>query len=349
MKRLLSKSHPRSACPSHYDGIRQEIPVCIDPHVAIGENQVMVRFLIRGLMLSVFLIGPFAQSERTAIGLDGKPPEQKTNDEQTNPVDANAPKITQTDYFGAEGSDERNKEVREFTELYQKFANNPKIKGSQKAVEHALAFYVKNKDGVSKSCKGSHPGMKIRDDNWVVVTDYTKGSDTQRMHMLNLKTGEVITTAAAHGYGSSKDLKNCPKDMLMSCRKKGRTTRCKIPTKFTDRSGQGTTLRGFFIANGGYVSPQRTFRAGRPPHRPGTVNALDLDGVQEANKGARGDRKVFHRASYVGKDKVNACSFSAGCPSISPEIFEKLKGDLKSGSLFYNHTIVEDKLEKPEC
>ena len=79
-------------------------------------------------MLSVFLIGPFAQSERTAIGLDGKPPEQKTNDEQTNPVDANAPKITQTDYFGAEGSDERNKEVREFTELYQKFANNPKIK-----------------------------------------------------------------------------------------------------------------------------------------------------------------------------------------------------------------------------
>jgi hypothetical protein len=289
----------------------------------------------------IFLISFLSGTAWADRVVDGAPSPQPQRQES-------ADILVSTSYFG-QGEEIRG-QVREFFDLAHKFTGNPELKGSQQAVQRALAFYVKNKTGIPKECGGEMSGKPIANDEWVAVVDYTKPMDEKRMFFLNIKTGEVIATAAAHGYGSNK---NCPEDETFRCKKKKTwVTKCKIPATVGNGEGNksGLTSRGFYLTDGGYASGQDTFQAGSPAYQVGDMNALYLRGlIDDVNDHAYGRNVVFHRGSYVHDDYVNECSNSAGCPSTSPDVFEKMKDKLKNGALFYLHTLEDEKKDRPDC
>lgn len=257
------------------------------------------------------------------------------------------PSITKTSYFGTEKTTELREAHEEFSHLFRKFSQNPKLSDSLKAVERGLAFFVKNKKRIPDKCGGKLAGEPISNEDWMVVTDYTKPHDQHRMFFLNLETGEVISAPAAHGYGSNR---NCPEEHKFKCKRKGRwVEKCKIPAAIGDTHDSGRNSRGFYLSDNGYVSGQPTFREGIPQYKNGEINAIYLQGLLDANKNSFDRRTVFHRASYVQEDEVNLCSNSAGCPSTTPEVFEKMKEILLKGTLFYSHTIEDEEMEMPDC
>jgi len=279
--------------------------------------------------------------ERTATGSPGA---EKPETEQ--PV-ATSGSIVPSSYFKDSKGLVSADLFKEHQDLIRKFASNPKLAKSQKALELGLAFFVKNKDGIPKECGGAKPGEKITNREWMVITDYTKPLDEHRQFYLNLVTGEVKSAAAAHGYGSNK---NCPEEHLFKCKRKGKIVeKCKIPAKIGDVPESGQSSSGYYLSDKGYASGQGTFRNGTPKYKNGEINAINLEGVLSENKNASYRKIVFHRASYVQEGTVNECSSSAGCPSTNPKIFEEMKDKLMKGALFYSHTIKEDKEKEPKC
>ena len=232
-----------------------------------------------------------------------------------------------------------NKQKREYNSLYKKFKNHPELRRSQTALKRALAFYVKHKNGVIK-CHSRLSAKTLRNRSHILITDYTIPHPENRFFILYLKSGQVSSSPAAHGYGSNR---NCPGKHQVQCG--SRVMKCKIPVRISNKPGIGATSKGFFITDEPYRSSQATFRQGSPRSRGN--NAIRLDGLQYGvNHNARKRAVVFHRADYY----KNICSSSAGCPAIKPSVFEKYKTNVDGGALFYIHTIEDESNNKlPDC
>ena len=225
---------------------------------------------------------------------------------------------------------------REFTSLYKKFKNHPELRRSQTALKRALAFYVKHKNGVIK-CHSRLSAKTLRNRSHILITDYTIPHPENRFFILYLKSGQVSSSPAAHGYGSNR---NCPGKHQVQCG--SRVMKCKIPVRISNKPRTGATSKGFFITDEPYRSSQATFRRGSP--RSSGNNAIRLDGLQYGvNHNARRRAVVFHRADYY----KNICSSSAGCPAIKPSVFEKYKTNVDGGALLYIHTIEDKNNNKP--
>lgn len=252
-------------------------------------------------------------------------------------------------YF-AENENINGQAYREFLSLYDKFKSNPKLAESQTALQRVLAFYAKNKNGIPRSCGGDleaavsprgeelAPIQGIDNQDYVLLVDYTKPHVSDRFFVLDMKTGEVESCPAAHGYGSDNP---CPSGERMNCGARG--TKCEVPASTGNNSGSGMTSRGFYLTDSGYRSGQATFNGGTPSAS--GVNALNLRGLLgNVNDNALARSVVFHRASYAS----NACSRSAGCPAICPELFEEYKDKVKR-SLMYVHTPEDEEKDQPDC
>ena len=232
---------------------------------------------------------------------------------------------------------ETRQERQEFNRLYNKFKNESKLRDSQIALKRVLAFYVKHKDGPVQC-----PEMqdkRIKNQDRILLVDYTIPHPQDRFFKLNLKSGEVSSSPVAHGHGSNK---NCPAEFRINC---GRRSKCLIPSFLSNTPGSGASSRGFYLTDYLYRSKQRNFSLGSPRSRKGP-NALVLEGLNYGvNHKARERGIVFHRASYY----KNLCSSSAGCPAIKPSVFEDLKRMVDGGALMYLHTIEDEQREQPDC
>lgn len=253
-------------------------------------------------------------------------------------------------YFEGNYQEKRSQRL-EYSQLKDHILEHPDLANSQQAVALALAFFVKNKDRIR--CQGPRTAQKITNREWMVVNDYTKPHDEKRQFLINIKTGEVVSTYTAHGYGSNQPSGKCPEIYRITCvnRYGHQRIKCKIPLSFANTSDVGTTLRGFFTTANQYRSTVVGFRVGDPPYQPGANNGVRLVGLQNGiNETALGDGKVWHRAAYADKTGgKNSCSSSAGCPAVPPEVFEKFKDAIDGGALMYNHTILDQEKRMPEC
>ena len=228
----------------------------------------------------------------------------------------------------------------EYNRLYQKFKSNPKLRKSQSALKRTLAFYVKHKDRNIK-CDRRLRERNITNENYILLTDYTIPHPENRFFILDLRSGEVVSSPVSHGYGSNHR-GSCPSRFQVSCGSRG--IRCLIPVRMGNTRDSGKTSRGFYITAEPYRSRQRTFKAGDPSSK--SDNAIRLDGLEyKVNHRARSRAVVFHRASYY----KNSCSSSAGCPAISPVVFETYKQKLYHGTLLYIYTIEDKNIPLPKC
>lgn len=235
---------------------------------------------------------------------------------------------------------------QEYSALKNRFFNHPDLKGSEVAVSRALAFFVKNKQGIDPKCKSAAPNAPITNREWIIVTDYTKPADQNRQYLINIKTGRVIAAPAAHGYGSNQPIEKCPTEHRVECRTRtGKSSfKCNIPVEMGNKNGSGKTSRGFFLTGDGYKSGVNGFCAGQPACN--GFNAVRLEGLQGGvNDNAFERGVVWHRAAYAG----NSCSSSAGCPAIPPDVFEEVKNQLTGGALVYLHTIEDTYSPQPDC
>jgi len=168
----------------------------------------------------------------------------------------------------------------------------------------------------------------IRNERYIMIVDYTQANTNARGYLLDLQPDAngkftLYTQREAHGYGS-KAVNG-------------------IPTLFTNSSGLGTTVSGFFItANTNY--PYVGHSGGVPYNSIG----MRLYGLESTNNLAETDSKVAHGAPYV--TDIGAGN-SAGCPAMKPDHAQKLLPILKGGMLWYHHTSKNNDLNyhSPSC
>ena len=235
--------------------------------------------------------------------------------------------------------------IREYRSLYRRFKDNPALNHSQTALKRALAFYVKHRPAVIQ-CHFSLREKWIKNSNYLLITDYTIPHPNNRFFILYLNSGQVASSAVAHGYGSNLS-GNCPPDYQIRCRRNDVIReKCRIPIRISNTRNSGDTSRGFYITGEPYISEVKNFRSGKPDWEKGNANAIRLDGLEyRVNHRARSRGIVLHRANYYD----NTCSSSAGCPAINPMVFEEYKNDLKDGVLLYIHTIEDKNKGLPNC
>ncbi len=262
-------------------------------------------------------------------------------------------RVTQvsTDYFRGDISSVGKNKYWKFKRLFDRFANHPELSQSTAALEKALAFYTKHKEGVSVSCGGTTQDP-IQGD-WIVVTDYTLPMTVPRQFYINLRTGEVRKAYAGHGGGSNSasstsPVDACPPEHVIRCGPSG--TGCAIPISFDDIPESHKTQTGFFLAGGPNNSGKATFNQGQPPSD-GQYNSIILHGAVKSTRKAASREVIYHRSSYIpGADAPTmGCGYTWGCPATDPKTFEDIKDELVEGTLFYNHTIQEDLTVNPSC
>lgn len=252
-----------------------------------------------------------------------------------------------TDYF--RGGDPSSLQV--YNTLYNRFSSHPALANSERAMSLAFAFYARNLRQIPRSCGGDleennrrgvvAPINGIENQRYIMIVDYTIPHPQDRFFILDVHTGNVRSSPAAHGYGSNSPISACPQDMRINCGSRG--IRCRVPVSMSNDNGSGQTSRGFYLTDEGYTSGQSTFNGGSPP--PNGYNALQLRGLQgQVNSNALERDVVFHRANY----HENLCSNSAGCPAIDPALFEDIKNDL-GRALMYIHTVDDQDRTQPEC
>lgn len=166
------------------------------------------------------------------------------------------------------------------------------------ALKKAVAYLENDKKGI------------ITNREYMTVIDYTAPSTEQRMFLLNLETGDVQKSLAAHGTrtGGLK-AQNFNKSNKISSHK---------------------TTPGFHKFSEIYKGQHGL--------------SYRLDGLEERNSKARDKDVVVHAAKYATTNWVKKHGWlgrSQGCPAVSPDTMRKLLNKQLSGTLLYNFTILD--------
>jgi|GEM_PF-3003784 len=197
---------------------------------------------------------------------------------------------------------------------------NDQKKFSSKAIEKAFKFLDQYKDDITKadsiclSEDNKRNRKKIRNQNCLVVADYTKTKKKPRMLLINPLTGESELFFTAHGKGSHNQ------DEIET----GETAK-----RFSNRSGSNMTSLGFYLTDFLYTSKKDTFG-------PGPSNGLKLDGINCSNNNAKMRYIVMHTADYVPTVKAGSKDIgnSEGCVTFPEKRRDVLK-KCKQGALVY--------------
>ncbi len=156
----------------------------------------------------------------------------------------------------------------------------------QKAFEAGVGFFQTYRD-------------QFKNQKFLAIADFSMHSDSRRLFLVNLVTGDVQTHFVAHGKNSDPNasgwantFSNTP-DSLQS------------------------SLGGYMVAE--------TY-SGKHGY------SVRLDGLQKTNSNARKRAIVMHSASYVNDNKVRR---SFGCPAIENQFQSYMIDRLKNSGLLF--------------
>jgi hypothetical protein len=203
-----------------------------------------------------------------------------------------------------------------YSGLYLQALNDPNINSA--ALNSAFKFFLKHKDNlITKDlCLGKDNisnTKKIRNQNCLVIADYTKSKLEPRLHIFKFNENKIYNLHTAHGKGSNTK----EKDLVAS--------------KFSNTPNSLQTSLGFFLTDVSYSS-------GKPTFGPGPNNGIKLDGLSCTTNNARRRFIVMHTARYVTdeiKDE-DSIGYSEGCITLPPSQ-KDLMLTCTGGALVYTH------------
>lgn len=208
--------------------------------------------------------------------------------------------------------------------------------GPQKALEQTFCFLKNNglADFQSPSARGSmasrcgNKNLRISNQRYVGIIDYTQNSNRKRFFILDLKSGGVRSYFVSHGrYGEThrgnRTLRNSPR--MNSVLK---------AIHFSNKPGMNATTGGFYITGGEYIG-----KYGRSQVLFGLENGINENACERA--------VVIHPSSNVNSSGVHA--MSSGCPMVARDKINEVLGALRGGALLYKYTPVEAALSASKC
>lgn len=152
----------------------------------------------------------------------------------------------------------------------------------------------------------STTGPTIGNQNYIVIFDLNLHSSLKRLHVIDLRSGDIDSFEAAHGSES-----DC------GSRKPGYA--CSF---ISDRDSKASPL-GFFATGRSYNSVAHG-------------EAVTMIGLEKSNSGFSGNDVpttiVIHKANYV---KEGYAGRSSGCPAVSHANIGWIVNNLANGVLFY--------------
>jgi len=210
----------------------------------------------------------------------------------------------------------KNSEFRDSLDFVLKARQNFSVE----ALKDAFEFLDRYKDDVSLADNICFSGdnkknrKNIRNQECLVVADYTKTKKTPRLLLINPKTGESELFFTAHGKGSHNADEIETGD---------------VAKRFSNKSGSNMTSLGFYLTDFLYTSQKDTFG-------PGPRNGLKLDGINCSNSNAKMRYIVMHTADYVPSLQVGSKGIgnSEGCITF-PEKRKDVLKKCSQGALVY--------------
>lgn len=138
----------------------------------------------------------------------------------------------------------------------------------------------------------------------LTIVDFTRSSNTERLFVLDLLSGEIICQSlVAHGKGSGEE----------------------YATRFSNRAGSFQSSTGFYVTGETYEG-QHGY-------------SMYLKGMDRGINDAAGERAiVFHAADYVSRDFIaghGRLGRSQGCFALPPEQNRELIDRIKGGSCVF--------------
>ncbi|PIS11679.1 MAG: hypothetical protein COT73_02675 [Bdellovibrio sp. CG10_big_fil_rev_8_21_14_0_10_47_8] len=185
-------------------------------------------------------------------------------------------------------AEEQNQILAQFNHL------DPQHVVPTQALMQALLYWHANQD-------------RITNKKSLTVIDFTQHSSKKRLYLIDLQSGMVTATWAAHGSGSDKNADG-------------------FAEQFSNVDGSHASSLGFFYAAELYYS--YTYKS----------NALRLDGLSQTNSLARSRAIVIHSANYVSESWLNQygkMGRSYGCPALDQKIKDFVINKITGGSLLY--------------
>lgn len=194
-----------------------------------------------------------------------------------------------------------------------------KLGGSAHSVSQVQCFFNNKAHTEFVPTRPRDPGLQVRcsdrgdlrlgNDRYFALIDYTKSSDQKRFFLVDRKTGAVDNFAVAHGRYKAHWANNSP--ALHQ-----NTT--KNASYFSNQVGSNAPSSGFYIASLEYNGI-----FGR---------SLVINGLEKGiNDNACERAVVIHASEYVSTNKVKV--MSSGCPMISASKINTVMGTLKGGTI----------------
>jgi hypothetical protein len=199
----------------------------------------------------------------------------------------------------------------------------------QRAIRDSFFFYDQNrhcKRVVPSTGLVPRPGTPspiLENQRYMVIFDLDQNSSQRRLHLIDLETGEIRSTEAAHGIGS-----DC-----------GGGRAC----RFQNFEGENATSSplGFFS-----TGPVTEFYARDPRPKPGSVTLYGLE--TPTPNGFSGNAStsyglIIHGASYVSSGEAGR---SHGCPALNQQVLDAWRPQLQGGALFYFYSSQLDSMPR---
>ena len=141
---------------------------------------------------------------------------------------------------------------------------------------------------------------------YATVIDFSVHSSKKRMHVINMKTGAVVSYLASHGRGSES----------------GRNDDDGYANKFSNVSGSNASSLGMYKTVNEYQGSNGI--------------SMRLQGLEKSNSNAMSRAIVVHGADYVSPSVIQSTGRigrSQGCPAVERRFIKGLIKTLKGGSL----------------
>ncbi|MGL6064345.1 MAG: murein L,D-transpeptidase catalytic domain family protein [Fusobacteriaceae bacterium] len=159
-------------------------------------------------------------------------------------------------------------------------------------------------DIFEKALVGRSKISGLKNENMMVIIDYTKLSDEKRFYVLDLKNEKILyETLVAHGKNSGK----------------------KLAVKFSDIPNSYQSSLGFFVTQNTYIGE--------------FGYSLRISGLEKGiNSNSKERNIVIHGDKNVNEDFVKTHMFLArtlGCPAIPLDESKEIISKIKDGTLIF--------------
>lgn len=223
-------------------------------------------------------------------------------------------------------------------------ASKLKARGlDEHATKQVQCFYENKAQEVLRSFRPTDPkfdyrcffedGIKLGNDRYFAVIDYTKSGKSRRFFLVDREAGDIDHFAVAHGRYNTSHIN------IFSGHNKNTVKWAKYFSNEIDSNASST---GFFIAGMEYKGS-----FGR---------SMVLNGLEEdVNHNACERAIVIHPSNFVSLDSAGA--MSSGCPMVSPSILDRVISTLgaglnevgATGGLVYIYSEREKRLSEDHC